>query len=110
MLNLLSARGHRTVPAPAEEAADLSQRLRFDGVLWAMHPTGPRWSDSQERIRAHVPFFVLVSDGYDAELARSLEESGGFLLARPVQDAELDWVLKQMESREGTPTDARAGR
>ena len=110
LLNLLSARGHRTVPAPAEAAADLAQRLRFDGVLWAMHPTGPRWSDSQERIRSHVPFFVLVSDGYDAELARSLEENGGFLLARPVQDAELDWVLKQMESRESTSTDARAGR
>ena len=34
--------------------------------------------------------FVLVSDGYDAELAGSLESSGGFLLTRPVRDADLD--------------------
>jgi CheY-like chemotaxis protein len=110
LLGLLSARGHRIVPAPSEEAADLAQRLRFDSVIWAMHPSGPRWSDSQERIRSHVPFFVLVSDGYDAELARSLESSGGFLLARPIQDADLEWVLKQIESRAASATDARTGR
>jgi signal transduction histidine kinase/CheY-like chemotaxis protein len=110
LLALLSARGHRIVPAPAEEAADLAQRLRFDAVLWAMHPSGPRWSESQERIRSHVPFFVLVSDGYDAELARSLEASGGFLLARPIQDADLEWILKQIESRPQSAADARASR
>ena len=110
LLASLSARGHRIVPVVAEEAADVAQRMRFDAVLWAMHPSGPRWSESQERIRSRVPFFVLVSDGYDAELARSLEASGGFLLARPIQDADLEWVLKQIESRVPSTTDARAGR
>jgi signal transduction histidine kinase len=110
LLGSLSARGHRIVPASAEEAADLAQRLRFDAVLWAMHPSGPRWSDSQERIRSYVPLFVLVSDAYDPELARSLEASGGFLLPRPIQDADLDWVLKQIESRAQSTADARATR
>ena len=53
---------------------------------------------------SYVPFFVLLSDGYDPELARSLEASGGFLLPRPIQDADLDWVLKQIESRAQSPT------
>ena len=110
LLGSLSSRGHRIVPASAEEAADLAQRMRFDAVLWAIHPSGPRWSESQERIHAQVPFFVLVSDGYDAELARSLESNGGFLLARPIQDADLEWVLRQIESRAASATDAPAGR
>ncbi|HML16597.1 MAG TPA: GAF domain-containing protein, partial [Bryobacteraceae bacterium] len=99
LLGLLASRGHRVVPAPMEEAADLAQRVRFDAVFWAMRPSAPGASDYQEKIRAHVASFVLVSDGYDAELAGSLESSGGFLLARPVQESDLDRILKQMEAQ-----------
>ena len=42
-----------------------------------------------------VPVFVLVSDGYDQELARHLEQHQGFLLSRPIQDADLDRILAQ---------------
>ncbi|HEV2202059.1 MAG TPA: GAF domain-containing protein [Bryobacteraceae bacterium] len=99
LLGMLAARGHRVVPAPAEQAADLAPRVRFDAVFWAVRSGGPKWSDRQERIRPAVPAFVLVSDGYDRDLAASLEDSGGFLLSRPVEDRDLDRVLESVEAR-----------
>jgi CheY-like chemotaxis protein len=106
LLGLLSVRGQRVVPASEEEAADLAQRLRFDVVLWAMRlsPSGSsKWSEFQERARASVTAFVLVSDGYDAELARSIEDGGNFLLGRPVQESELDRILRQIDARAPAP-------
>jgi signal transduction histidine kinase/CheY-like chemotaxis protein len=109
LLGLLSLRGHRVVPVAPEEAADLAQRLRFDAVLWGMRLSGPsggsKWSEFQERARASIEAFVLVSDGYDAELARSIEASGNFLLGRPIQESDLDRILRQIEAR--TPSAAR---
>ena len=99
LLGLLSARGHRVVPARAEEAADLAHRLRFDGMVWVLRPGGPKWSDFQERLRDSISAVVLVSDGYDADLAASLHESGGYLLRRPLQEPDLDRVLAAVESR-----------
>jgi CheY-like chemotaxis protein len=106
LLGLLSVRGHRVVPAAEEEAADLAQRLRFDAVLWAMRlsPSGSsKWSEFQERARASITAFVLVSDGYDAELARSIEEGGNFLLGRPIKESDLDRILHQIETRAPSP-------
>jgi len=109
LLGLLSRRGHRVVPVSPEEAADMAQRLRFDAVLWAMRLSGPsagsKWSEFQERARASIAAFVLVSDGYDAELARSIEAGGNFLLGRPVQESELDRILRQIDAR--TPVTPR---
>jgi signal transduction histidine kinase/CheY-like chemotaxis protein len=103
LLGLLSRRGHRVVPVSPEEAADVAQRLRFDAVLWAMRLSGPsaisKWSEFQERARASIAAFVLVSDGYDAELARSIEDGGNFLLGRPVQESDLDRILRQIDAR-----------
>jgi signal transduction histidine kinase/CheY-like chemotaxis protein len=103
LLGLLSMRGHRVVPVAPEEAADVAQRLRFDAVLWAMRLTsaagGAKWGEFQERTRGSIASFVLLSDGYDAELARSIEEGGNFLLGRPVQEAELDRILRQIDAR-----------
>jgi hypothetical protein len=99
LLGLLSGRGHRVVPTPMEEATDLAQRVRFDAVFWAVRPSVAGASDYQEKIRGYVSSFVLISDGYDAELAGSLESSGGFLLARPVRDTDLDRVLRQVDAR-----------
>jgi CheY-like chemotaxis protein len=110
LLSLLGTRGHRAVPVPSVEAVDLAQRLRFDAVLWGIRPGGARWSEFQERIRSLVPSFILLSDGYDAELARSLEENGGFLLCRPIKESELDDVLRKIEARVGNATTARPGR
>lgn len=95
LLSLLSERGHRTVPVASHTAIDLSQRLRFDAIFWVLHPNSGTWTESREAMRAHVPVFVLVSDGYDQELARHLEQNQGFLLPRPIQDADLDRILAQ---------------
>jgi len=106
LLGMLAARGHRVIPAPPEQAADLAPRMRFDAIFWAVRSGGPKWSDQQERIRPAVPAFVLVSDGYDRDLATSLEDSGGYLLARPLQAADLDRVLDAVETRTATRTPA----
>jgi CheY-like chemotaxis protein len=98
LMKALSSRKHRVVPSTAEEAADLAQRLKFDAAFWAVRPGGSRGTDCQERTRSHVPVFVLVSDVYDSELARSLESGGGFLISRPIQDPQLDRVLQKIDS------------
>jgi signal transduction histidine kinase len=105
LLGMLSTRGHRVVPASIEEAADLAQRLRFDGVFWTMRASGAgsKWSEFQERTRPTVGAYVLVSDGYDAALAQSIEEGGNFLLGRPVQESDLDRILHRIATRALTP-------
>jgi signal transduction histidine kinase len=107
LLGLLSIRGHRVVPAAPEVAADLAQRLRFDAVFWAMRASGSaggsKWSEFQDRTRASIGAFVLVSDGYDAGLARSIEEGGNYLLGRPVQEAELDRILRRIDAATASP-------
>jgi len=110
LLAQIGMRGHRVVPAPVEEAADLAQRLRFDAVFWAVRLSSSRANEYRERIRAQVALFVLVSDGYDADLARSLESSGGFLLSRPVQDADLDRILQAITTRTTPASAPRPGR
>jgi len=109
LLGMLSARGHRVVPVPLEEAVDLAQRIRFDAVLLANRLGGANWSELQEHIRTHTPAVVLVSDSYDSELARSLEESDSMLLVRPIQESELDRVLKAIEARSPNSSATRPG-
>jgi len=110
LLALLSARGHRVVPVPPEEAPDLAQRLRFDAVIWTMRPAGSRWIEFQERIRPYVPAFLLMSDGFDPELTQSLESIGGFLLLRPIKETELDRVLMRIDERASNAQTVRPGR
>ena len=110
LLGLVSARGHRVVPVPLEEAADLAQRLRFDAVFWSMRPACTKWSEFLERSRPYIPAFVLLSDGYDADLAARLAENGGFLMVRPLVESDLDRVLKEIETRAPATSAARPGR
>jgi len=99
LVALLGAKGHRVVPSTAEGAADSVQRLRFDAVLWAVRGGGSGWSEFHDRFRASIPAFVLISDSYDHELARSLVPHGGFLLSRPVQDKKLAEMLREIAAR-----------
>jgi signal transduction histidine kinase len=107
LIALLGARGHRVVPAPLEQAADLAQRLRFDVVFWAVRPSSGRFAEFQEKIRSLVGALVLLTEGYDAELAQSLEQGGSFLLGRPFQDADLDRLLERVASRAESAASAR---
>jgi signal transduction histidine kinase len=99
LLRLLNSRGHRVVPVAGEEAAELSPRLRFDAVFWSARPGRASWGEFLERVRASVGAFVLVSDGYNQDLAQSLEQNGGFLLSRPVEERSLDRILREIGSR-----------
>ncbi len=102
LMTLLGARSHRVIPVAAEEAVELAQRLRFDAVFWTIRPGRGGWSEFHERVRASVNAFVLISDGFNQELAASLEQNGGFLLARPVQEAALDRILGEISLRAST--------
>jgi len=99
ILGLLAARGHRGVPVAPREAVDLAQRLRFDAVFWLLSQGGATWTEFYDTIRGQSPVFVLVSDGWDSTLAQRLEQNQSFLLARPVQEAEMDRILAEIEAR-----------
>lgn len=99
LLKLLSSRGHRVVPVAGEEAVDVAPRLRFDAVFWTARAGRGGWSEFLERVRSSVGSFVLISDGYNQDLAASLEQNGGFLLARPVEEASLDRILGEISAR-----------
>jgi hypothetical protein len=99
LMALLSRRGHRVVPARPEEAADLAQRLRFDAVLWSAGPGRSEWTQFRDRVRSSIGAFILISDGYDRQLAESMEQNGSYLLARPVEEPSLDRVLGEIAAR-----------
>jgi len=98
ILALLSARGFRVVPvANADTGLELAHRMRFDAAFCSVHAPGLNWVELSERMRSRVGGFVLLSDGYDAELAADFEGDGCFVLAKPVQEPELDRILRRVE-------------
>jgi GAF domain-containing protein/CheY-like chemotaxis protein len=98
MLALLAARGLRVVPvANADTGLELSQRLRFDAAFCSVHAPGLNWVELSERMQSRVSAFILLSDGYDAELCADFEGDGRFVLSKPLQDAELEQVLRSLE-------------
>jgi GAF domain-containing protein len=98
LLALLSSRGYRVVPVDNSDAGlDLSQRLRFDVAFCSLHAPGLNWVELSERMQSRVGAFVLLSDGYDAELTADFEGENLFVLPKPVQEGELERVLKSAE-------------
>jgi len=68
-------------------------------VFWTARAGRGGWSEFLDRVKSSVGSFVLISEGYSEELAASLEQNGGFLLARPVEEASLDRILAEIGSR-----------
>jgi GAF domain-containing protein len=99
VVSALGSKGHRVVPSTADGAGDIVQRLQFDAVLWAVRPGRSGWSEFHDRYRASIPAVVLIADAYDPQLAESLAPRGGFLLSRPVQEAKLSEILREIGSR-----------
>ena len=98
ILALLAARGYRVVPVSNNDTGlDLAQRMRFDAAFISVHAPGLNWVELSERLQSRVGAFVLVSDSYDQELSADFEGEGRFVLPRPVQEAELDRVLRLAE-------------
>jgi GAF domain-containing protein/CheY-like chemotaxis protein len=99
LIALLSARGYRVVPVSnADTGLELTHRIRFDAAFCSVRAPGLNWVELSERMQPHVGGFVLLSDGYDAELATDFEEGNRYVLPKPVQEAELERVLRNIEA------------
>ena len=100
LLQLLGERGDRVIPVTsAEEGADLAQRVRFDIVICAVRQNGLNWVQFFERVRYQVGGFVLLTDGYNAELALAFKGGEGFVLSKPIDDAEVLRIFRTVEER-----------
>ncbi|MGA3239976.1 MAG: GAF domain-containing protein [Bryobacteraceae bacterium] len=99
LLALLSSRGYRVVPVTnADAGMELAQRMRFDAAFCSVHAPGLNWVELSERMHSRVGGFVLLSESYDAELSADFEGEGRYVLPKPVQDSELDRVLRGVEA------------
>ena len=86
------------VPVTNSDAGlELAQRMRFDAVFCSLHAPGLNWVELSERMHSRIGGFILLSDGYDAELTSDFEGDRRFVLAKPVQEQELERVLKMVE-------------
>jgi len=104
LLTILSARGFRVVPVNnSDTGLELAQRLRFDLVLCSVHSPGLNWVELSERLHARAGAFILLSDGYDHELVADFEGDGRFVLPKPVQEADLDKILRSLEPAAALP-------
>jgi CheY-like chemotaxis protein len=98
LLALLSGHGFRVVPVSnSDTGLDLAQRMRFDAAFCSLHAPGLNWVELSERMHSRVGGFVLLSDGYDAELSADFEGDGRFVLPKPLQEKELERVLQLIE-------------
>jgi GAF domain-containing protein len=99
LLALLSARGYRVVPVTnADAGMELAQRMRFDAAFCSVHAPGLNWVELSERMHSRVGGFILLSESYDAELSADFEGEGRYVLPKPVQDSELDRVLRGVDA------------
>ena len=60
-------------------------------------------------MHSRVGGFILLSDGYDAELSADFEGDGQFVLAKPVQEKELERVLQLIEAPSATVIPFKTG-
>jgi signal transduction histidine kinase/CheY-like chemotaxis protein len=100
LVQLLGNRGDRVVPvASAEEGADVAQRMRFDMVICAVRLPGLNWVELSERVRNLVGGFVLLTDALSSEVGRAFRNNEGFVLNKPIDEAELQRICRAVEDR-----------
>jgi CheY-like chemotaxis protein len=98
LMGLLAAKGYRVVPVNnADTGLELAQRIKIDAAFCSMHAPGLNWVELSERMQPRVSGFILLSDGYDSELTSNFEGYARYVLAKPVQEADLDRVLRDLE-------------
>ena len=106
---LLADRGYRVVPVhSSDEGLDLAQRMRFDAVFCSVHAPGLNWVETAEQVRPRVAGFVLLSDSYDADLSADFAGDRRFVLAKPVDERQLDRVLDAIRTGVRQPPAAGA--
>jgi signal transduction histidine kinase len=100
LVQLLGGRGDRVIPvSSADEGADVAQRLRFDIVICTVRLLGLNWVEFYERVRYRVGGFVLMTDGFDQSLGRAFKNGEGFVLTKPIEEAELLRICRTIEER-----------
>lgn len=98
LLGMLTSRGFRVVPVRNSDVGlDMAQRIRFDAAFCSVHAPGLNWVELSEQLQQRVGAFVLLSDGYDTELAADFEGEGRFVLPKPVDEAQLDHLAGDIE-------------
>jgi CheY-like chemotaxis protein len=98
LMALLTGRGYRVVPVNnADTGFDLAQRMRFDVAFCSVHAPGLNWVELSERMQSRLGAFVLVSEGDDQELAADFEGDGRFVVAKPIQQADMVRVLRYLD-------------
>ena len=106
---LLADRGYRVVPVhSSDEGLDLAQRMRFDAVFCSVHAPGLNWVETAEQVRPRVTGFVLLSDSYDADLSEDFAGDRRFVLAKPVDERQLDRVFDAIRAGGRQPPAAGA--
>jgi K+-sensing histidine kinase KdpD/CheY-like chemotaxis protein len=96
---MLAMRGYRVVPVnSSDEGLDLAQRLRFDAIFCSVHAPGLNWVETAEQVKARVGGFVLLSDSYNADLSADFAGESRFVLAKPVDEKQLDRVLEAIHA------------
>jgi CheY-like chemotaxis protein len=104
LLGMLAARGYRVVPVVnADTGLELAQRIRIDAAFCSLHAPGLNWVELSERMQSRVGAFIILTDGYDAELSTTFEGHNRHVLAKPVQESELERVLREPEPLAPTP-------
>jgi GAF domain-containing protein/CheY-like chemotaxis protein len=99
LMTLLAGRGCRVVPVTnADTGLELAQRMRFDLAFCSVHAPGLNWVELSERLQSRLGAFVLLSDGYDPELAADFEGENRFVVAKPVQEADINRVIQNLET------------
>jgi len=107
---LLSTRGFRVIPdSNSDSGLDKAQRMRFDVAFVSLHAPGLNWVELSERMHSRVSAFILLSDGYDAELSTDFEGDGKFVLPKPVQEEELDRILRLIQPKGATVIPFKTG-
>jgi signal transduction histidine kinase/CheY-like chemotaxis protein len=101
IVSFLSGREHRAIPVESYEAAlEAVQRFRFDMVLCADRVSGNTWVDFFQRVRRKIGCFVLITDIEQVEAGPAFKSGEAFVLRKPVDDSELDNLLKLVETNE----------
>jgi signal transduction histidine kinase len=100
LVQFLGGRGDRVVPvSSAEEGADVVERMRFDMVFCAVRLPGLNWVEFFERVRRQVGGLVLLTDGFNNDLAQAFRGGEAFTLTKPIDEAELQRICRSIEER-----------
>jgi two-component system cell cycle sensor histidine kinase/response regulator CckA len=99
LISYWTSRHHRAVPIHDEgEALELLRRLRIDVIFCALRTGGGNWVEFFDRIRGHVPAFVLLAEGLGSDASTLFPEGEGFVLRKPLEAGEMDRMLERVET------------